>query len=147
MCALNILHKNLRHINKILKVNYLLSQNIQLQSNYEKNIRKTQTEGHSMKYLMRTPFFFFSISFHSILFYVGFRYIAQWLDNQILYKFPDTSSTHLAPYIIITILLTKFPVLYFTSPCQYGLLNPFTFFTWSPNSPPLQQPSVCSLYL
>ena len=29
---------------------------------------------------------------------------------------PNISSTHLAPYIVITLLLTTFPALYFTSP-------------------------------
>ena len=46
---------------------------------------------------------------------------------------PRISSTHLAPYIIIIILLTVFPMLYCISlwlfcNCQFVLLNPFTFF-------------------
>ena len=77
---------------------------------------------------------------------------------------PNNSSTHLAlciPYHyhwyhdiindIITISLTTFLILYFTSSwlfcnCQFVYLNPFTFFTQCPNLPPLWQPSVCSLY-
>ena len=47
---------------------------------------------------------------------------------------PVISSTHLAPYIVITILLTTFPMREFTSlwlfcDCHFGLLNPFPFFT------------------
>ena len=45
---------------------------------------------------------------------------------------PDTSSIHLAPYTVTTVLLTVFPVLSFTSlwlfyNYQFILLNPFTF--------------------
>ena len=32
---------------------------------------------------------------------------------------PNISSTHLTPYIVITILLTIFPMLYLTSPCLF----------------------------
>ena len=44
---------------------------------------------------------------------------------------PNISSTHLAPYTVITVLLTVFPGLYFTSPWlfsnyQFVLLNPRT---------------------
>ena len=63
---------------------------------------------------------------------------------------PLITSTHLAPCIVITILLTVFPKLYFTSQWpfynyQSVLLNPFTFSTQSPNTPPLWQ--ISSLYL
>ena len=62
----------------------------------------------------------------------------------------NNSGTHLAPYVVITLLLTTFPVLYFTSPwlfCNYQLvlLNPFIFFTHPFSRPPMWQPSVCSL--
>ena len=33
---------------------------------------------------------------------------------------PDISSAHLAPYVVITILLTVFPMQYFTSLRQYS---------------------------
>ena len=54
---------------------------------------------------------------------------------------PDISSTHLAPYLFIIILLTVFSMLYFTSPglfCDYQfiLLNPFIFFIQSPTAAP-----------
>ena len=51
------------------------------------------------------------------------------------------SSTHLSPYIAITILLTIFPVLWFTSPwlfcnCQFVLLKGTLYlFSSSPESP------------
>ena len=43
---------------------------------------------------------------------------------------PDKSNIHLVLYIVVTVLLTVFPVLYFTSPwlfcnCHSVLLNPF----------------------
>lgn len=43
---------------------------------------------------------------------------------------PDISSIHTAPHTVITMILTIFPVRYFTSPrlfcnCQSVLLNPF----------------------
>ena len=43
---------------------------------------------------------------------------------------PNISSTHLALYIVITVVLTLFPLLYFTSlwlfcNCQFVLFNPF----------------------
>ena len=62
---------------------------------------------------------------------------------------PNISSAHLAPYIVITILFTIFPMPYFISSwlllfCDYQfvLLNPFTFFTQSPDAPPIWHPSV-----
>ena len=63
----------------------------------------------------------------------------------------DISSTHLS-YLVITILLTIFPVLNFTSLwlfCNYHfvLLNLFTVFTHSLEPLPIWQPSVCSLHL
>ena len=58
-----------------------------------------------------------------------------WSDHS------NKCSTHLAPYIVITILLTIFPMLYFISPqlfCifQFGLLISFTFFTQALNPLP-----------
>ena len=87
-------------------------------------------------------FLFFNYSLHSILFCIGFRCTTQWSDNHTLYtSVPlNISSTHLAPYRVITkILLTIFFMLYFTSLwlfCnnQFVLLNPFTSFTHSPTS-------------
>ena len=65
---------------------------------------------------------------------------------------PNNFSTRLAPYVVIAILLTIFPMRFFTSSwlfcnSQSVLLHPFTFLTLSSNSPPLRQPSVCSLHL
>lgn len=45
---------------------------------------------------------------------------------------PDIPSMHLAPFLVTTMLLTRFPKLHFTSPelfwdRQFVLLNPFTF--------------------
>ena len=65
---------------------------------------------------------------------------------------PDISSTNLAPYKVITILLTVFPTLYFTAPwlfcnCTFVLLNFYTFLNQSSNPLPLWQPPVCSLCL
>ena len=62
------------------------------------------------------------------------------------------SSAHLAPYIVIIILLTAFLMLYFTSLwlfCNYQfiLLNLLTFFTQSTKLPFIWQPSIYSLYL
>ena len=56
----------------------------------------------------------------------------------------DIFSTHLAPYMVIAILLTIFPMLHFISPwlfCNYQsvLLYPLTLFTQSPKPPPLKQ--------
>ena len=56
------------------------------------------------------------------------------------------------PHIVTAILLTTFPVLYFTSPWlfrnyQFVLVNFFAFFTQPPNTPLLWQPSTYSLYL
>ena len=53
----------------------------------------------------------------------------------------QVSSTRLALYIVITMLLTVFPVPYFMSPwvfCDYQFvfLNPFTFLTQSPTPVP-----------
>lgn len=50
---------------------------------------------------------------------------------------PDTSSTHLAPYVVIAMLLTRFPKLHLTSPglfwnCQFVPLNPFAFLFTQP---------------
>ena len=88
---------------------------------------------------------------HSILFCISFKFEEHWLANHIFSKvFPsDISSTHLTPWIVITILLTIFPVLYFTSMwlfCiyQFVLINPFTSFTQSPKSPSFRQPPVHS---
>ena len=79
---------------------------------------------------------------------IFFNFQLQYIFNIILFSFqvcstvvrqshtlqsapPDTSSTHLVPCTVTTILLTVFPVLYFTSlqlfcNCQFVLLSPFT---------------------
>ena len=64
---------------------------------------------------------------------------------------PEWSSINLAPHIVITILLTIIPMLFFASPWlffnyQFVLLNPFTLFTQPCNATPMWQPSVCSLH-
>ena len=63
--------------------------------------------------------YFFSITVTYSMFYISFRCTAQWLDIHTVYKvIPPISlvGTHLAPYIVIKILLTIFSMLYFTSP-------------------------------
>ena len=65
--------------------------------------------------------------------------LGQWLDIYATWSHHlDKSSAHLAPYTVITILLSIFSILHFTSPwlfCNYQfvLLDPFTFFTIPPN--------------
>ena len=64
---------------------------------------------------------------------------------------PNKSSTHIPPYIAIT-LLTVFPMLYFTS-CddnynwQFVLLNSFYLSNSFPQPSHNWQTSICSLYL
>ena len=69
----------------------------------------------------------FNYSLHSALFCISFRCTALWPDNHVLYKvFPtrnSISSTHLALYIVITILLTIFPMLYLMSPLNLYFLT------------------------
>ena len=65
---------------------------------------------------------------------------------------PNTSSAHLGLYIVITLLLTVFPMLYFMSLWLFYnshmvLPNPFTFFNPPTKPAPFCQLSVCSLYL
>ena len=98
--------------------------------------------------------FYFNYSWHSVLFYISFRCIAlvvrQSYNSQ---KWsPDNSSTHLAPCIVITVLLPIFSRLNFTSwwlfsNYQFILPNSFSFFTHPPKTPPLWQPSIWSLHL
>ena len=64
---------------------------------------------------------------------------------------PEKLSTRKAPYIVIRILLTIFPMLYFTCPwlfCDYQFVlhNPFSFCT-HPHALPICKPSKRSLYL
>ena len=95
----------------------------------------------------------FNNIFHSILFCISFRCTAQWLDNHTFYKvFPPNSSPQLAPHKAITILLTTFSMLYFTSPllfcyCQSVLLNPSPCSPSPPGSlPPVNHYSVICIY-
>lgn len=62
----------------------------------------------------RFPRSFFPITVYiPIWFCISVRCIAQWLDIMYYTKCsPDISSIHLAPYIVITMLLTIFPTLY-----------------------------------
>ena len=85
-----------------------------------------------------------------------FNFILHWFQvyslvarqSHTLHSVPlDIFSTHLAEYTAISIFLTTFPMLCFTSPglfCNYPfeLLSPFTSFTRSPTAPPLWQPPV-----
>ena len=91
-------------------------------------------------------FFKKNYSLHSILFYISFG----WLNNHIPHKVvpPTCSSTCLAPSIVTTVLLTMFPVLYFTSlrllcNCQLVLLHLFNFSSHSFN--PLSPLTTISL--
>lgn len=47
---------------------------------------------------------------------IHFRYTAEWLDIPVIYEViaSDLSSPHLTPHIVITILSTLLPMLYFT---------------------------------
>ena len=60
----------------------------------------------------------------------------------------DIFNTHLTPYVVMTVLLTPFPMLYFTAlslpVCTSESLH---LFTQSPKPPPLWQPPVCCLCL
>ena len=63
---------------------------------------------------------------------------------------PRYLKSQLASHVVTTILLTVFPMLYFTSLglfCnkQLALLSPFTF-SPSPPSSPSEHPEVCFLY-
>ena len=92
-------------------------------------------------------FICYSLKFLSITVYIqyyfvvcSFRCTAQWLIT--LQGVPsDISSTHLAPHIVITVLLTVFPMLYFTS-CGYSVTTNLGFLTPSPfsHSPPTTYP-------
>ena len=63
------------------------------------------------------------------------------VDSPILYKvFPLTSNTHLAPYIVIAILLIIFPALSFTSPMYFVTTNLY-FLIPSPFSPSPPNPT------
>ena len=63
---------------------------------------------------------------------------------------PNISSIHLAPYLVITVLLTVFPVLYFTIPWLFSnyqsVLNPFTYYKvvskWDPDLAPCEHCGV-----
>ena len=71
------------------------------------------------------PFPFEDFWHHSLLHLRSLKIFCRWFFRK--------SSTHLAPYILITALLTIFPELYFTFlwlffNCQLILLNSFPFF-------------------
>ena len=84
-------------------------------------------------------YLFIYYSLYSILSCTSFRYTAEWLNS---HKCPlNISGTHLELYIVIILLLTIFPILYFISlwlfyNYQFVLFNLFTFFTQSPKSLP-----------
>ena len=64
-----------------------------------------------------------------IQYHINFRCTAYWLHScNSQSDPPDKSRTHRAPCLVITILLTVFPELYFTSP---GLLNNPLQYQWS----------------
>ena len=82
--------------------------------------------------------FYFSITVHIRYYFVlvsGGQH-SGWTIIHFTKWFPSISSPHLAPHTVITILLTVFPMLYFTTlwlfcNYQFVLLNPFTFlFSW-----------------
>ena len=79
---------------------------------------------------------FFNYSVHSILSCISFRYTAQWFDTHILSKvFPQIfPRSHVAPHRVIAILLTIFPMLYFTS-CDYFITTNLYFLIPSHLSP------------
>ena len=78
----------------------------------------------------------------------GIQQVVRHLCN-LLNDLSDKSSIHLAPYTVITIVLTAFPMLCFPSPwlfCNYQSVLP-TFFAFSTLPPTIVQPSVWSLCL
>ena len=95
-------------------------------------------------------FLFFSYSWHSVLFCISFRYntkyhsivIRQW--NNIQSSPLNNSCTHPTSYIVITMLLTIFSMLYFTPPwlfynCQFVLNTSLHQSTHPTNTPPIWQ--------
>ena len=83
-----------------------------------------------------------------MLFCISFGCPASWLDSRVLYK-----AIPLAPYIVITILVTIFPMLYIIS-CDYFVTTNLYFLVpllCNPalllKSPPLWHPSIRSLHL
>ena len=116
---------------KMIKITVFLKDNlrfIKTPQSYYFRFRKNE------KYL-----YFFNYSWHSILYYFPmYRAVVRPLCN-LRSDLPDSSSAHLTPYIVITILLTIFPVLYCKSlwlscNCQLVPLSPFLFFTYTPNA-------------
>ena len=116
---------------------------IQNERKYSQRLRYHSKES----FQMQVNFFFFNVEYIffnfsttiDIQYYNSFRYTTQWLDINLPSNHPDKSHTHLTLCIVISILLTIFPMLYFTFPwlfCNYRfvLLNPFTFHP-SPKSP------------
>ena len=68
-------------------------------------------------------------------FSIGFRCPAWWLDSPTPYKgFPRYFQYPLAPYVVTAILLTLFPMLYFTS-CDYFVTTDSSFLIPLPFSP------------
>ena len=89
----------------------------------------------NIRFLSLTYFFKLQLTFNIILYYFQMYIILiRYLYN--LQSDPLKSSIHLALYIVIAILLTIFPRLYFVSPWLFSnyqlVLNPFTF---SPSPP------------
>ena len=89
---------------------------------------------------------FFNCSLHSILCCISFRCITAIRQSYTSQCSPDISSTHQAPYRVITLLSVIFHVLYFTS---LWLLSNWHFvllhlFHQVPHPPPLWQSSVYS---
>ena len=84
-------------------------------------------------------FCFVFLCYFSIAIYIQYYFVlASSVQHSVS---PDIPSTHMVPHIVIRILLTMFPMLYFTSHDYSVTTNPYC----SPNPPPLWQPSVCSL--
>ena len=129
----------------------------------ENKVRRSHTSS-VQPFLVFSPFWdlgaflfkFFNISIIlDIQHYVSFRCTYN-IEIRRLYNLksdhPNKSSTHLTPCIVITVLLTIFPMPYFTSPwlfCnwQFVLLDLFTFFTHPLSPPPICQPSGTWVFL
>ena len=94
--------------------------------------------------------FYFSVTIDMQCYFV---YSIVFRQSYTLLSVPYTFSTHLAPCIVIIILLTIFLMLYSTFfwlfwNYQLVLLNTFTLLSQPVHKPPLfWQPSVCSLDL
>ena len=116
-------------------------------TSYLHNLPQVTLELNFFPYLNLNVFSLFifqlQLTFNTILYWFQVYSIVVRQSYTLQSGPPHISSIHLALYLVITILLTIFPMgMYFTSPRllhsydQFVVLNPFTFFTQSPNPLP-----------